>query len=79
MPAEHGYRLLLDRYGIDPARAAMIEDVAQNLKPAKILAMTTVWVDKGSERGNHGHHPDYIDLTIRDVGEWLEEMLGDTA
>lgn len=77
-PAEHGYRLLLDRYGIDPKRAAMIEDMAQNLKPAKMLGMTTVWVDNGSERGNHGHHPDYIDLTIRDVGEWIEEMLGET-
>ena len=76
-PDEHGYRLLLDRLGIDPARAVMVEDMAQNLKPAKMLGMTTVWVDNGSERGNHGHHPDYIDLTISDVGEWLEQMLGD--
>ena len=76
-PDEHGYRLLLDRFRIDPGRAAMVEDMAQNLKPAKMLGMTTVWVDNGSERGNHGHHPDYIDLTIADVGEWLEEMLGD--
>ncbi len=76
-PIEHGYQLLLDRFGIDPACAAMIEDMAQNLRPAKKLGMTTVWVDNGSERGNHGHDPDYIDLTIADVGEWLEEMLGD--
>jgi putative hydrolase of the HAD superfamily len=76
-PDEHGYRLLLERFAIDPARAAMIEDMAQNLKPAKMLGMTTVWVDNGSERGNHAHDPDYIDLTIADVGEWLEEMLGD--
>jgi putative hydrolase of the HAD superfamily len=76
-PNDHGYRLLLDRFAIDPKRAAMVEDMAQNLKPAKMLGMTTVWVDNGSERGNHGHHPDYIDLTITDVGQWLEEMLGD--
>jgi len=76
-PDEHGYRLLLDRFGIDPAHSAMIEDMAQNLKPAKKLGMTTVWVDNGSERGNHGHHPDFIDLTIADVGEWLDQMLGD--
>ena len=76
-PDQHGYRLLLDRFGVDPLRAAMVEDMAQNLKPAKMLGMTTVWVDNGSERGNHGHHPDYIDLTIADVGEWLEQMLGD--
>lgn len=76
-PNEHGYRLLLDRFGIDPARAAMIEDMAQNLRPAKSLGMATIWVDNGSERGNHAHDPDFIDLTIADVGEWLEEMLGD--
>ncbi|MEA1072548.1 pyrimidine 5'-nucleotidase [Sphingomonas sp. LY160] len=76
-PDAHGYRLLLDRFGIDPAKAAMVEDMAQNLKPAKMLGMTTVWVDNGSERGNHGHHPDFIDLTIANVGEWLDDMLGD--
>ena len=76
-PNEHGYRRLVDRFHIDPRRAAMIEDMAQNLKPAKSLGMTTVWVDNGSERGNHAHHPDFIELTISDVGEWLEEMLGD--
>ena len=75
-PDRHGYELMLDRFGIEPARAAMVEDMAQNLKPAKELGMTTVWVDNGSERGNYGHHPDYIDLTISDVGEWLEDMLG---
>jgi putative hydrolase of the HAD superfamily len=76
-PDTHGYRLLLDRFGIDPSRAAMIEDMAQNLRPAKMLGMTTVWVDNGSERGNHGHHPEFIDITIADVGEWLEQMAGD--
>jgi len=76
-PDRHGYELLLARFGIDPRSAAMVEDMAQNLRPAKELGMTTVWVDNGSERGNHGHHPDFIDLTITNVGEWLEEMLDD--
>ncbi len=78
-PDAHGYRLLLERFGIDPARAAMVEDMAQNLVPAKMLGMTTVWVDNGSERGNHGHHPDHIDWTIADVGEWLDEITKDLA
>ena len=76
-PDEHGYRLLLDRFAIDPSRAAMVEDMAQNLRPAKMLGMTTIWVDNGSERGNHAHHPDFIDLTIADVGEWLEQLTGE--
>lgn len=76
-PDPHGYRLLCDQFGIDPARAVMVEDMAQNLRPAKALGMTTVWVDNGSERGNHDADPAHIDLTIRDVGEWLHDILGE--
>lgn len=78
-PDRHGYELMLARFNIDPRSAVMVEDMAQNLKPAKELGMITVWVDNGSERGNHGHHPDFIDLTIADVGEWLEEMLDENG
>jgi len=76
-PDLHGYRLLLDRFAIDPRQAVMVEDMAQNLKPAKMLGLTTVWVDNGSERGNHGHHSDHVDYTITDVGLWLDEILKD--
>jgi len=48
--------------------------MAQNLAPAKELGMTTVWVDNGSERGNHGAG-DFIDHQIADVGEWLQQIL----
>ena len=73
-PADHGYRQMLDRFAIDPARAAMVEDMAQNLKPAHALGMATIWVDNGSERGNHAHDEAFIDLTIADVGAWIEQM-----
>ena len=74
-PDPHGYRLLCEQFAIDPAAAVMVEDMAQNLAPAKALGMTTVWVDNGSERGSHGADAAGIDLTIADVGEWLENML----
>ena len=78
-PEIYGYRLLIERLGIDPAHTAMVEDMAQNLIPAKALGMTTIWVDNGSERGDHDHHPDHIDLTIGDVGIWLDELTKDIA
>jgi len=78
-PDPHGYALLCERFGIDPAAAVLVEDMAQNLKPAKALGMTTVWVDNGSERGNHGADDAFIDLTIADVGEWLEAILQEQA
>ncbi|GAA4709016.1 pyrimidine 5'-nucleotidase [Sphingomonas lutea] len=76
-PDPHGYRLLCDQFGIDPKRAVMVEDMAQNLRPAKALGMTTVWVDNGSERGNHDYDAAAIDARITNVGEWLEQILGD--
>jgi putative hydrolase of the HAD superfamily len=77
-PDPHGYALMCERFGIDPAAAVLVEDMAQNLKPAKALGMTTVWVDNGSERGAHLADDGHIDLVIADVGEWLESILGDS-
>ena len=75
-PDPHGYQLLCERFGIEPSQALLADDMAANLKPAKELGMTTVWVDNGSERGTHGHG-DFIDHRIHSVSEWLEEILGD--
>jgi len=55
----------------------MVEDMVRNLAPAKQLGMTTVWVDNGSERGNHGFDEAIVDYRITDVGEWLEEITGE--
>lgn len=43
-PAPHTYRRFLDRHGVDPARAAMFEDLARNLTVPHQLGMTTVLV-----------------------------------
>ena len=75
-PELHGYKKLLDQFGIEPTRAVMVEDMVRNLVPAKQLGMTTVWVDNGSERGNHGFEEAIVDVRVTDVGEWLEGILG---
>jgi len=71
-PDPHGYALLCERFGIDPAEALLVDDMARNLVPAKQLGMTTVWVDNGSERGDDGYDAAMIDHRITDVAEWLE-------
>jgi putative hydrolase of the HAD superfamily len=73
-PDPYGYELLCERFGINPSEAVLVDDMAQNLAPAKTLGMTTVWVDNGSERGNHGVG-DFIDHQVTDVGEWLQQIL----
>jgi putative hydrolase of the HAD superfamily len=76
-PEPHGYDLLCRQFGIDPATACMVEDMARNLRPAKALGMTTVWVDNGSEHGNHDNEPGHIDCRITDVADWLHDILED--
>jgi len=77
-PDPHGYALLCHRFVIDSSHAVMVEDMAGNLRSAKALGMTTIWVDNGSERGAHGADPAFIDHTIADVGEWLATILKDS-
>jgi putative hydrolase of the HAD superfamily len=43
-PAANTYRRFLDRHGVDPAKAAMFEDLARNLEAPHALSMTTVLV-----------------------------------
>ena len=76
-PELHGYRKLLDQFGIDPASALMVEDMVKNLGPAKALGMTTVWVDNGSERGNHDYNEAMVDYRIESVAEWLQSVIGE--
>ena len=77
-PDPHGYTVLCESLGIDPHRALLADDMIQNLRPAKALGMTTVWVDNGSERGNHGFEHGVADHIIGDVADWLETILGTT-
>ena len=78
-PDAHGYRLLVERFAIDPTRAALVEDMAKNLKPAKALGMTTIWLDNGSDHGDHDADPDAIDFVIGDLADWLHSILEEQA
>jgi putative hydrolase of the HAD superfamily len=68
---------MCERFCIDPKHALLADDMVQNLVPAKQLGMTTIWVDNGSERGNHGYDETVIDVRVADIGDWLESILGD--
>ncbi len=78
-PNPTSYAAMCDRHGIDPGNALFVEDMARNLKPAKALGMTTVWVDNGSEHGNHGADPAFIDYRTDDIGSWLTGILGNES
>ena len=73
-PDPLAYQGLCDAYAIDPATALFVEDLARNLKPAKAIGMTTVWIDNGSEQGP-GADRSFIDYTVADLGDWLDTIL----
>lgn len=43
-PQAEAYDRFLARHRVEPARAAMFEDMSRNLAPAAALGMTTVWL-----------------------------------
>ncbi|MBM3569853.1 MAG: pyrimidine 5'-nucleotidase [Alphaproteobacteria bacterium] len=43
-PDPRPYQRLIERHGVVPGRAAMVEDIVRNLEPAAKLGMATIWV-----------------------------------
>ncbi|MGB8182542.1 MAG: HAD hydrolase-like protein, partial [Stellaceae bacterium] len=66
-----GYRALIETYAIEPARAAMVEDMARNLPPAAALGMTTIWLRGGPHDELDARHAPAIHHTIDDLTEFL--------
>ena len=73
-PDPQAYAGLCAAFGIEPTRALFVEDMARNLRPAKAIGMTTVWVDNGSEQ-DHDTDRSFIDHHIRALTPWLEQIL----
>ena len=74
-PAASAYAGLCEHWGIDPARALFADDMARNLRPAKAIGMTTVWVDNGSEQDPADADRDFIDYRVGALAPWLEGIL----
>jgi putative hydrolase of the HAD superfamily len=50
-----------------------VDDMTRNLRPAKALGMTTVWLANGSEAGERDHNPAHVDHHIDDLTTWLQD------
>ena len=67
-PQPDAYRRIVDLSGLDPARAAMVEDDVRNLEVPKALGMATVWLC---------HHtaakaPAFVDCRITGLTRFLQ-------
>lgn len=73
-PDPAAYSTMIAHLGVDPANSLFVEDMARNLTPAKLLGMTTVWLDNGSESGHRDHLPDHVDFHATDIADWLDNL-----
>lgn len=63
-PAYQGFRVLLRKHDLDPHRCALVDDALENLRAAKRLGMSTVWVAPGVVR-----RASYVDLRVASITE----------
>ena len=62
-PAFQGFQVLLRAHDLDPHRCALVDDALENLRAAKRLGMSTVWVSPRMSRAS------YVDLRVTSVTE----------
>ena len=62
-PALHGFRMLLRKHNVDPHRCAFVDDMLENLRTARRLGMSTVWVSRENRR------TPFVDLRVASVLE----------
>ncbi len=70
-PAMAPFRAFVDRYGVKPPGALMIEDMAKNLAPAAELGMTTAWVRTAVDWAAIASDADYIHYVVEDLAGFL--------
>ena len=73
-PDPSAYDGLCRRWGLRPTTSLFAEDMARNLKPAKDIGMTTLWVNNGSEQAGAEPCPSFIDHETHDITAWLEAL-----
>ena len=76
-PHPNAYQSMARAFGIVLQESLFVEDMARNLKPAKAIGMTTVWVNNGSEQAREADDRAYVDYEVADLGAWLHDILGD--
>jgi putative hydrolase of the HAD superfamily len=75
-PDPQAYASLVERFGVTPRNAVMVEDIARNLAPAAALGMTTVWLRPTDLPDPHWAAPEpgcgYVHHETDDLPAWLE-------
>jgi putative hydrolase of the HAD superfamily len=81
-PLPQVYERFLARHGVDPAKAAMFEDLARNLETPHALGMTTILVVPEGQRDIfreswelEGRDAPYVDHLTDDLSGFLKDIV----
>lgn len=78
-PEISAYSSMIEALAITPETAVFVEDMAQNLAPAKALGMQTIWLDLATDWGDRAKDDAAIDLVAGDIVQWLDYTLASLA
>ena len=70
------YQQIIKDYSIEPSTAAMFDDIAKNLVPAKNVGFTSVWIDAGYENFSDdiANSRGYLDFETKDIQKFLNKV-----
>ena len=70
-PDIQAYESVVASAGLAPPEAAMFDDIARNLVPARAMGMTTVWLKTDAPWGKHGP---LMDVSEGDISHQTEDL-----
>jgi|LWDU01.1.fsa_nt_gi putative hydrolase of the HAD superfamily len=74
-PEMASFNDFIARFGVDPKKSVMFEDMARNLQPASELGMTTVWVTGSPDWASDDKDDQYIDHVTADLPAFLQTLV----
>ena len=70
------YEQMIKKYNISAESAAMFDDIAKNLVPAKNVGFTSIWIDAGYENFSDdiANSKKYLDYETKNISNFLNQV-----
>ena len=72
-PSLEAYKMLIQKYKIEPQYCILVEDIARNLKPAYELGMKTVWIKNDEPWAAEFSNESFVNYRTEDLTNFLKE------
>ena len=73
-PSMKAYKILIEKYKIEPQYCILVEDIARNLKPAYELGMKTVWIKNDEPWAAEFSNENFINYKTENLTNFLKEF-----